>query len=101
LPGIGIERINAGLEKTSAAVQEGTSDKKITEQSTGTAEKTDAQGKPIKKTEDEYGGNDSIIVPFLDVRMEGGDSLVDIKVSKNTGWGFKRVSKPYFGKKIK
>jgi hypothetical protein len=35
LPGTGIERVNAALEKASEAVQEGTPDKQITEQSTG------------------------------------------------------------------
>ena len=59
LPGTGIERVNAALEKASEAVQEGTPDKQITEQSTGIAEKTDAHGQQIKKTEK----NDTIIAP--------------------------------------
>lgn len=100
LPGTRLERINTGLENASGAIQEATSDRQIVEQSTGTAEKTDTHGKPIKETEtvadSEYEGgeSDSIIVPLLYHATEDGDSVRNWKINKGSKKG-RPISKPY------
>jgi len=100
LPGNTLERINTGLENASGALQEATSDRQILEKSTGTAEKTDAHGKPIEETEtvpdSEYDGSesDSIVVPLLYHATEDGDSVRNWKINKGSKKG-RPISKPF------
>jgi len=102
LPGTRLERFNEGLEYASGAIQEATSDRQVVEQSTGTAEKTDAHGKPIEQTEYDYKSegkeSDSSVVQvtyyFNDV---DGDTVQDWKVKKNTSNG-RPISKKYVKK---
>jgi|GEM_PF-1819460 len=78
-----------------------TSDKQIVEQSTGTAEKTDADGRPLNEIDQKYGQQESDSVEtkftyYFD--EEKGDSVQIWKVHKYTNKG-RPVSKKYIEKR--
>ena len=87
--------------KTSKISTNQTSDKQIVEQSTGTAAKTDADGRPLNEIDQKYGQQESDSVEtkftyYFD--EEKGDSVQNWKVHKYTNKG-RPVSKKYIEKR--